>query len=62
MEQNDYMADDILIEHAEDVWNFVTSNSCIYKDYSNVSNVYSMAEYVKKCRWKEFLEYVYGCK
>ncbi len=58
---DDYIAEVILTEHAEDVWDFITHDGAVYKDYSRYDRGYSMAEYVRYSRWEEFMEYLKDC-
>ncbi len=50
--------EEILTEHAEEVWKFVTQCDQIYEDYIKYEKEYSLAEYVKNVRWNEFVKYL----
>ncbi len=58
MPDDDYICEEILTEHAEDAWHFVTLDSQIFEDYLIYEKDFSIAEYVKNIRWIEFLQYM----
>ena len=55
---DDYLANQILNDNAEEVWNFVVHNEKRHEEYCKGIINYSMAEFVKNHYMREFLEYL----
>lgn len=57
MEYNE-LADRILTDNAEELWNFVAHNKDRYEEYCKTVVNYSMAEFVKNRYFDEFMKYL----